>query len=141
MERIRSKIFSVEEANRLIPYLEEALESLSVMSREVVSFRREIEVLGAIESSGATSKSADVRELREIEQRSSAMLDQFRSSLQEVASRGCIIRDLDLGLVDFYTMARDRVVCLCWRRGEPRVEHWHPVDEGFSGRRPLTDLF
>lgn len=140
MERIRSKIFSVEEANQLIPYLEEALESLSAMGREVASLRREIEVLSAIESSGATGKSADVRELREKERQSSGMLDRFRDSLQAVASRGCIIRDLDLGLVDFYTMARDRVVCLCWRRGEPRVEHWHPVDEGFSGRRPLGDL-
>jgi hypothetical protein len=42
--------------------------------------------------------------------------------------------------VDFYTMAGGRIVCLCWRRGEPRIEHWHPVDEGFSGRRPLEDL-
>ena len=140
MERIRSRIFSVEEANRLLPYLEGALESLSTASHEIASLRREIEVLGAIESSGATGKSADVRELREKEHRCSQMLDRFRESLQEVASRGCIIRDLDLGLVDFYTMSRDRVVCLCWRRGEPRVEHWHSIDEGFSGRRPLADL-
>ena len=140
MERIRSKIFSVDEANRLIPYLEEALESLSGMAREVASLRREIEVLSAIESSGATGTSADVRELREKEHCASGLLERFRESLREVSSHGCIIRDLDLGLVDFYTMTRDRVVCLCWRRGEPRVEHWHPVDEGFSGRRPLADL-
>ena len=140
MERIRSKIFSVDEANRLIPYLEEALESLSGMAREVASLRREIEVLSAIESSGATGTSADVRELREKEHCASGLLERFRESLREVSSHGCIIRDLDLGLVDFYTMTRDRVVCLCWRRGEPRVEHWHSVDEGFSGRRPLADL-
>lgn len=140
MERIRSKIFSVEEANRLIPYLEDALESLASMSREIASLRREIEVLAAIEGSGATSQSVDVRELRERERRSSQLLERFRGSLQAVASHGCIIRDLDLGLVDFYTMARDRVVCLCWRRGEPRVAHWHPIDEGFSGRRPIAEL-
>ena len=140
MERIRSRIFSVEEANRLVPYLEEALQSLSATGREIASLRREIEVLGAIEGSGATGSSADVRELREKEHRASGLLEEFRESLREVSSRGCIIRDLDLGLVDFYTMTRDRVVCLCWRLGEPRVEHWHPVDEGFSGRRPLAEL-
>jgi hypothetical protein len=140
MERIRSKIFSVEEANRLIPYLEEALESLASMSREIVSLRREVEVLVAIESSGASVQNTDVRDLRDKERRSSQLLEQFRGSLQAVAAHGCIIRDLDLGLVDFYTMARDRVVCLCWRRGEPRVGHWHPIDEGFSGRRPLAEL-
>ncbi len=140
MERIRNKIFSVEEANRLIPHLEEALDSLSEMSHEVLALRREIEVLGAIESSGATSRNEDVHALREKEARCARLLDRFREALQEIASRGCIVRDLDLGLVDFYTMARDRVVCLCWRRGEPRVEHWHPLEEGFSGRRPLAEL-
>ena len=64
----------------------------------------------------------------------------FRHTLAEASGLGCIIRDLELGLVDFYTMAGGRIVCLCWRRGEPKIEHWHPVDEGFSGRRPLEDL-
>src|SRR5690349_13135474 len=109
MERIRNRIFSVEEANRLIPYLEQALAS-----------------------PGATSRSHDVRELREKEARSARLLEEFRAALHEVASRGCILRDLDLGLVDFYTMARDKVVCLCWRLGEPAIAHWHTTDEGFS---------
>ena len=140
MERIRNKIFSVDEANRLIPFLEESLRSLSAMSREIVSLRRELDVLGAIEGSGATSRNADLRELEQKAARCSRILKQFHDSLDEITSRGCIVRDLDLGLVDFYTMARDRVVCLCWRLGEPSVEHWHPVDEGFSGRRPLAEL-
>ena len=140
MERMRNKIFSVEEANRLIPYLEPALESLSEMNREILSWKREAEVLSAIEGSGATSRNADVRELREKETRIARAVDRFRGALREIASHGCIIRDLYLGLVDFYTMARGQVVCLCWRRGEQRVEHWHPIDEGFSGRRPLAEL-
>ncbi|HZE19194.1 MAG TPA: DUF2203 domain-containing protein [Candidatus Angelobacter sp.] len=140
MERIRNRIFSVEEANRLIPYLEQALGSLSVSARNIAALQREAQVLTAIESTGATSKNHDVRELREKEVLSARMLEEFRASLHEIASRGCILRDLDLGLVDFYTMARDRVVCLCWRLGEPRIGHWHTTDEGFSGRRPLSEL-
>jgi len=140
MERIRNRIFSAEEANRLIPYLEQALGSLSVSARNIAALQREAQVLTAIESTGATSKNHDVRELREKEVLSARMLEEFRASLHEIASRGCILRDLDLGLVDFYTMARDRVVCLCWRLGEPRIGHWHTTDEGFSGRRPLSEL-
>ncbi|HEX7078232.1 MAG TPA: DUF2203 domain-containing protein [Candidatus Eisenbacteria bacterium] len=141
MERIRNKIFSIEEANRLIPYLEGALASLSALGQEVTALRREIEVLGAIAGSGASIENPDVRSLREKEQAYAGALDRFRSALTEVARHGCIIRDLELGLVDFYTTAKDRVVCLCWRRGEPAVGHWHPIDEGFSGRRPLEELF
>jgi hypothetical protein len=140
MERIRNKIFSVEEANRLIPYLERALQTLSASARDIGALQNELLVLNAIESSGATSKSHDVRDLREKEARCARMLEEFRAALHEVASQGCILRDLDLGLVDFYTMAREKVVCLCWRAGETRVTHWHTTDEGFSGRRPLSEL-
>ncbi len=140
MERIRNKIFSVEEANALIPYLERSLEALGSSARDIGALQSEIRVLIAIESSGATSRSRDVRDLREKEARCARMLEEFRAALHEVASRGCILRDLDLGLVDFYTMSRDKIICLCWRLGEPRVTHWHTTDEGFSGRRPLSEL-
>ena len=140
MERIRNKIFSVEEANRLIPYLEQALEALSKSAREIAALRSEALVLNAIESSGATSGNLDVKDLREKEAQCARRVEEFRAALHDLTSRGCILRDLDLGLVDFYTMARDRVVCLCWRTGEPAVVHWHTTDEGFSGRRPLSEL-
>ncbi len=141
MERIRNKIFSVEEANGLIPVLERALDQLTALGHEITGLRREIEVLTAIEGTGASERNADVRALRDKEHAYSGQLERFRESLSQVAQHGCIIRDLELGLVDFYTMARGRVVCLCWRRGEAQIEHWHPIDEGFSGRRPLEDLF
>ena len=140
MERIRNKIFSVDEANGLLPALETALESLSEVARQATAHRREIEVLRAIASSGANEDSEDVRALRLKEQAQAALLERFRADLAAIAHHGCILRDLDLGLVDFYTMSHGRVVCLCWRRGEPRIEHWHPLDEGFSGRRPLSEL-
>ena len=140
MERLRNKIFSVEEANRLLPALEHSLVVLTGIAREATTVRREIEVLGAIAGSGASEESPDVRALREKERLQAEQLERFRSELGAVSRHGCILRDLELGLVDFYTMAQGRVVCLCWRRGEPRIEHWHPLDEGFSGRRPLSEL-
>ena len=124
----------------MIPYLTQAMASLTAMAREIGGLQREIQVLGAIESTGATSRNQDVRALREKEARSATLLEEFRAALHEIASHGCVLRDLDLGLVDFYTMARDRVVCLCWRLGEPEISHWHTTDEGFSGRRPLAEL-
>lgn len=140
MERIRNKIFSVDEANELIPFLERSLTELVSLGRDITQCRGEIEVLSAIESTGASSANADVQALREREKVYASSLERFRQSLTEISRHGCLLRDLELGLVDFYTMARGQVVCLCWRRGEPRIEHWHPIDEGFSGRRPLEEL-
>jgi hypothetical protein len=140
MERIRSRIFSVEEANQLIPYLDEALERLSSQGRQVTGMKRELDVLRAIAGSGASETNPDLVSLGEKEVAYDAAVERFRSSLADVSRHGCIIRDLDLGLVDFYTMNKDQIVCLCWRRGESKIEHWHPLDEGFSGRRPLEEL-
>ncbi|MEK7315224.1 MAG: DUF2203 domain-containing protein [Candidatus Eisenbacteria bacterium] len=140
MERIRNKIFSVEEANRLLPALEGLLETLVGMARDATAVRREIEVLAAIAGSGASEESPDVRLLRDKERLQEEALERFRSELATIGQHGCILRDLELGLVDFYTMAQGRVVCLCWRRGEPSIGHWHSLDEGFSGRRPLSEL-
>ncbi|MGH7681251.1 MAG: DUF2203 domain-containing protein, partial [Candidatus Eiseniibacteriota bacterium] len=120
--------------------LERSLTELVSLGRDITQCRGEIEVLSAIESTGASSANADVQALREREKVYASSLERFRQSLTEISRHGCLLRDLELGLVDFYTMARGQVVCLCWRRGEPRIEHWHPIDEGFSGRRPLEEL-
>jgi hypothetical protein len=140
MERLRNKIFSVEEANSLLPSLERSLDVLSGMAREARALRRELDVLGAIAGSGASEENPDRVELRSKEAELGSLLERFKSELETVTARGCLLRDLDLGLVDFYTMAHGRVVCLCWRRGEPRIGHWHAIDEGFAGRRPLSEL-
>jgi hypothetical protein len=140
MERIRSRIFTVEEANQLLPYLDQALERLVRLGREVTALKRELDVLRAIAGSGAIETNPDLRSLNDKEASYGAAVESLRGSLADVSRHGCIIRDLELGLVDFYTMSRDQIVCLCWRRGESRIEHWHPLDEGFSGRRPIEDL-
>jgi hypothetical protein len=140
MDQIGAKIFSVEEANRLLPWLEQSLESLAATARRLGELRRALSVLGAISQTGATSQNQDLRELAEKAAAEKELLARFRAQLGEVAASGCILRDLEIGLVDFYALARDRIVCLCWRRGEPEVGHWHPVDQGFAGRRPLSEL-
>jgi len=140
MERLRNKIFSTEEANALLPLLEQALVSLAGIAREAAGVRRERDVLAAIAGSGASEENPDTRLLHEREATLQGLVQRFQSELDAVSRHGCIVRDLELGLVDFYTMAHGRVVCLCWRRGEPRIEHWHAPNEGFSGRRPLSEL-
>ena len=58
--------------------------------------------------------------------------------MQEI---GCLIKDLDIGLIDFPTTYRGEEVYLCWKLGEPGIEYWHGVDEGFRGRKPIDQDF
>jgi hypothetical protein len=67
--------------------------------------------------------------------------EQFASSIREalegIEATGCIVKDLDTGLLDFPSRIDGEEVYLCWRLGEDRIRFWHRQDEGFSGRRPL----
>jgi hypothetical protein len=55
----------------------------------------------------------------------------------QIESFGCILKDIDLGLIDFPYDSGEDVVFLCWQFGESRVVAWHSVDTGFSERQPL----
>lgn len=61
----------------------------------------------------------------------------LRREIEGLAADGVILRDAETGLVDFPADREGRLVYLCWRLGEDRVGHWHEVDAGLGGRRPL----
>jgi hypothetical protein len=66
---------------------------------------------------------------------------QLKQLIEEVQEYGCVIKDLDIGLLDFPTMFRGREVYLCWKLGEPAISYWHPTDEGFAGRKEIDQDF
>ena len=70
--------------------------------------------------------------------------DRVAASLQDAVDRihstGCIVKDLEVGLLDFPARMDNQNVYLCWRLGEPSVQFWHEIDAGFVGRRPLEEL-
>ncbi|HET6894954.1 MAG TPA: DUF2203 domain-containing protein, partial [Candidatus Baltobacteraceae bacterium] len=57
--------------------------------------------------------------------------------INRIEAYGCIVKDIDLGLIDFPSMREGRAVYLCWKAGEEEITHWHGMDEGFSERKPL----
>jgi hypothetical protein len=65
----------------------------------------------------------------------------LREAIEAVQETGCVVKDLDIGLVDFPTLFRGVEVYLCWKLGEPGIEFWHGVDEGFRGRKPIDREF
>ena len=50
-----------------------------------------------------------------------------------------VVRDIERGLIDFPAVLAGREVYLCWLLDEPSVTHWHAIEAGFAGRRPLAD--
>jgi hypothetical protein len=68
-------------------------------------------------------------------------LKQVRESIAEIDAIGVQVKDLESGLLDFPCRVEDEVVLLCWKMGEPAIEHWHTVEAGFSGRQPVDERF
>jgi hypothetical protein len=65
----------------------------------------------------------------------------LKAAVEKIQEYGCVIKDLDIGLVDFPTLFRGREVYLCWKMGESGIRYWHGVDEGFAGRKPIDGDF
>ena len=69
---------------------------------------------------------------------SAAALKEVFETIEEM---GVLIKDLDIGLIDFLTLYHGREVCLCWKLGEDRIRFWHGTEEGFPGRKAIDDEF
>jgi hypothetical protein len=68
-------------------------------------------------------------------------LQRVRESIAEIDSIGVQVKDVETGLLDFPCRVDEQVVLLCWRMGETSIEHWHTVEDGFKGRKPVDERF
>ncbi|MDQ2950062.1 MAG: DUF2203 domain-containing protein [Acidobacteriota bacterium] len=83
-----------------------------------------------------------VRErVAEVRARKESAARAIKSSVEKIEQIGCHIKDLNLGLVDFPTLYRDKEVYLCWKLGESGIDFWHHTDDGFSGRQAVDSEF
>ena len=65
----------------------------------------------------------------------------LKAAMERIEEMGVLVKDLDVGLVDFPTLFRGEEVYLCWRMDEDDIDHWHGINEGFRGRRPIDQHF
>jgi hypothetical protein len=134
------KTFTLDEAQSLLPVLE------SLLKRAIEGKRAAEEVeSGLSEISRRIYLSGGMRVDASAIAKQRAALDShvqlIRESIAEIDSIGAQVKDLDAGLLDFPCRIDDQVVLLCWRMGEPAIEHWHPVDSGFKDRQPVDERF
>jgi len=79
--------------------------------------------------------SKDVLRLkRDLKQR----IERYEAGWARVQTMGGVVKDAQTGLVDFYGRVGEKLVWLCWRYGEDSLSHYHDLESGFAGRRPLT---
>ena len=57
--------------------------------------------------------------------------------VERIHATGCVVKDIEIGLLDFPSRINGQEVFLCWRLGEDRIRFYHGMDEGFAGRKPI----
>ncbi len=134
--RVRVTLFSLEEANQTVKDVRLEMEAMVQARRELTRVDRAIEVL-ELAMAGADPTNPDARELEVRVARRKALMQRLQHGVERIQRRGCLVKDLERGLLDFYALEGDRLVFLCWQLGEPEVAHWHTLEGGFGQRRPI----
>ena len=128
------KLFSAEEVNELIPRLEVLMRELQMTVRQM---RARIAELSKGEPALLTLELPEILErFPELRAYGSALAE----TVSQIEAFGCILKDVDQGLLDFPFDMGEEVVFLCWQYGEPQVVAWHSIDGGFANRQPLPGV-
>ncbi len=134
------RTFSLDEAQTLIPVLESLLKRAIQAKETADSIEQEMQKLGQrIFLNGgmliAVSQVARRRAERDV------AMQQVKDTLQEMDAIGVQVKDIEQGLLDFPCRIGEETVLLCWKMGETEITHWHTVEAGFRGRKPLDERF
>lgn len=124
------KLFSIEEANALLPTARRILTKIQRAHRKVTAYKEQAMSASAKAETGGGGITGGMDYL--------VALTDLSELTNELDSLGIQLKDFAIGLIDFPCMRDGRIVLLCWKLGEgDRIEWWHDVEAGYAGRQPL----
>lgn len=130
------KIFSPERANALIPKIEPLVDELLTKRRDLAIKLLENDTSRKGVPPEMTPRLAGVRSPFP-PPRFGELKSEIVRLIHRIESFGCIVKDIDLGLIDFPSTRDGEQVYLCWKAGEPGITTYHGIEEGFRDRKPL----
>lgn len=135
---MKTKLYTLEEANLALTQIEALLDTLVDIKLQINKHQAEIDVLELIqEGSGIRRVKPGSAYFEKKLEEMQTLFDQFKHNIHQFAELGCELKDLDRGLIDFYSLKEDKLVYLCWKKGEKKITHWHEIETGFAGRKKI----
>jgi hypothetical protein len=130
------RTFTLDEAQSLLPVLESLLRAVIAAKKLIEQSDAEIQMLQhRIFLAGGTY--VDIVPLARRRAERAKAEQRAKDALAEIDSIGVQVKDIDVGLLDFPCQVEGTTILLCWKLGEHAITHWHGVDEGFAGRKPI----
>jgi len=131
------RLFTVDEANRVLPLVRPIVRDLLAEHREWREAVEQFELADAADPGEPDDDHLESAEAFAARSRVEAHASRIHELMEELTALGCIFKGFEGGLVDFLSLRDDRPVYLCWRSGEETVSYWHDIDGGFGGRHPI----
>ena len=125
--------YTLEEARLLLPRVEEKVRKLRKISTRL-EFLRTLHIQNEGGNHGIELL------IMKVQMNYYKNLFLYHKCLAELLSIGIIIKDMRMGLVDFYGKYQGRDIHFCWSLGEKDISYWHEIDEGFAGRQPIDSF-
>ena len=149
-----TRFYGIDEANLAIPDVERILLDLRDQRAELIRLRDAVLATAGSdrEEPGGNGEAppeavppterpdVGVDDRRRLRLRMQGVIDQMQAAVTQLVERDVTLREIETGLIDFPALASGRQIWLCWRLGEGDIEWWHEHDDGFVGRRRLSDL-
>jgi hypothetical protein len=134
------RFFTLQQAEQLLPEVESAIrDAISLKSEyqqaeaDWQNFSHRVTMLGGV--------LVDHSKVRAQKERRESSALHLKEVLERIHEFGCVVKDLDIGLIDFPTQFHGEEVYLCWKLGESGIQFWHGVHEGFRGRKAIDQEF
>ncbi len=132
------RTFTLREAQELLPVLEGLLRTAMQAKSEIEQIDEEFnQVRARVFVTGGCL--LDLPPLAKRKAQQDKLAQRAKDAVAEIHATGVQVRDLDIGLLDFPCQVDNEVILLCWKLGEPAIAHWHGMEEGFAGRKPIDE--
>jgi hypothetical protein len=131
------RLFSLREANALIDTLQARFARARNLRDQLMAVQKQLSESGReLDGPQMQVDPSAPPAVQALQTRAVDAIAKLRDLLHELSELGVEVKAAD-GLVDFRSKLHGRTVYLCWKFGEERILHYHELETGFSGRRPL----
>lgn len=132
------RLWTVSQANDRLERLRELLPELRAWVVRLGQVQLELQRLSRFWGKELSAQDIPDRDQKvRLEEEGHRLAQRLETEVKRLQEEGIEIKDLEHGLVDFYSRRRGEVIYLCWRTGESTVSYWHPLAGGYRSRRPL----
>ena len=132
------RTFTLDEAQTLLPVLESLLKTAMEAKNAADRIEQEFKAVSSrVFLNGGTL--LDVAQLAARKRERERLVQKIKDALAEIEASGVLVKDLQMGLLDFPCEVGGRIILLCWKLGEKTIAHWHGTDEGYRFRKPIDD--